>query len=127
MRQPKLKKCVKEAWVKALRSGKYKQARGRLRNQRGGYCCLGVLCDLSQKELNISWRKCGFNERQFHFGGAFGTLPASVQKWAFTAKSYAYCDISNPVSKREDTKLSNLNDHLKLTFRQIAKIIERDF
>lgn len=33
-------------WVKALRSGKYKQARGALRNDNA-YCCLGVACDLS--------------------------------------------------------------------------------
>ena len=40
-------------WIAALRSGQYKQARGSLRRTVGdfgedtGYCCLGVLCDLS--------------------------------------------------------------------------------
>ena len=33
----------KERWVKALRSGKYKQGKGRLYDGRK-YCCLGVLC-----------------------------------------------------------------------------------
>lgn len=34
-------------WVKALRSGQYKQGRGYLRSYRDQYCCLGVACDLS--------------------------------------------------------------------------------
>ncbi len=34
-------------WVEALRSGKYVQGRGGLRdNKNNTYCCLGVLCDL---------------------------------------------------------------------------------
>lgn len=35
----------KQMWVRALRSGKYKQATGALRNE-DGFCCLGVLCDV---------------------------------------------------------------------------------
>lgn len=39
---------IKENWVKALRSGKYRQGKGRLR--KGNlFCCLGVLCDLHDK------------------------------------------------------------------------------
>lgn len=38
-------KNLKERWVKALRSGKYEQARGCLRDD-SGYCCLGVLLDV---------------------------------------------------------------------------------
>lgn len=46
---------VKAKWVAALRSGKYKQARGRLRkiNAKTGearHCCLGVLCELYVEE-----------------------------------------------------------------------------
>ena len=36
---------LKAAWLKALREGKYQQARQRLRCGNG-FCCLGVLCDL---------------------------------------------------------------------------------
>jgi hypothetical protein len=35
-----------EEWIVALRSGKYQQAKDRLRTD-GGYCCLGVLCDIT--------------------------------------------------------------------------------
>lgn len=45
----KLPKKIKNAWVKALRSGKYKQ--GEMKLIQGGktnkkYCCLGVLCEI---------------------------------------------------------------------------------
>ena len=49
---------IKERWVKALRSGKYKQGKGWLRKSSGPkkkseFCCLGVLCDLAVKSKII--------------------------------------------------------------------------
>lgn len=35
---------IKKAWIAALRSGRYKQGRGFLKNPDGARCCLGVLC-----------------------------------------------------------------------------------
>lgn len=56
---------VKAKWIKALRSGKYKQGEGQLRNTRdvGGvdptFCCLGVLCEIDPKvffdSANTAW------------------------------------------------------------------------
>lgn len=47
---------VKTLWVQALRSGEYPQGKGRLNRthsltdmQPTGYCCLGVLCDVYNK------------------------------------------------------------------------------
>jgi hypothetical protein len=42
---------VQKDWIKALLSGKYKQAKGQLRKLDSrdnvkGYCCLGVACDI---------------------------------------------------------------------------------
>lgn len=45
-------------WIKALGSGKYKQARGTLvvreldgiNEEEDAFCCLGVACDLARKE-----------------------------------------------------------------------------
>lgn len=36
---------LKAKWVAALRSGKYQQTTGQLRNEKG-FCCLGVLLDV---------------------------------------------------------------------------------
>ncbi len=41
----------RDKWVKALRSGEYKQETGMLGSQEeGGFCCLGVACHLAVKE-----------------------------------------------------------------------------
>lgn len=40
-----LKADVKRKWVKALRSGKYKQGNYTLHNTQEEYCCLGVFCE----------------------------------------------------------------------------------
>lgn len=37
----------RKKWLRALRSGKYKQARSNLRDGNR-FCCLGVACDLSK-------------------------------------------------------------------------------
>lgn len=44
-----------KAWVKALRSGDYKQGRGKLRDG-SLFCCLGVACDLAIKAGLVSER-----------------------------------------------------------------------
>ena len=41
-------KKLKAKWVKALRSGEYKQANGALRDG-SGFCCLGVLLNESER------------------------------------------------------------------------------
>lgn len=41
---------LKKEWVSALRSGKFAQVQGKLKNRVNGgygYCCLGVLCEIS--------------------------------------------------------------------------------
>jgi hypothetical protein len=64
-------KQIYKRWLAALRSGKYKQSRGRLRECRYsylngdfdtavvsevyGYCCLGVLQDLAVKDGGPGW------------------------------------------------------------------------
>lgn len=65
MKYPKLPKSFKTRWVKALRSGKYKQGRYYLFTSydEEQYCCLGVACKvqkatLPQEELRfIEFRK----------------------------------------------------------------------
>jgi hypothetical protein len=50
---------IKAKWVAALRSGEYKQGRGRLKFRREGsdeaeFCCLGVLCDILDKDNTLT-------------------------------------------------------------------------
>jgi hypothetical protein len=48
-----MNKKVKTKWLEALRSGKYKQGKARLKRE-GKYCCLGVLCDISNLRTWVS-------------------------------------------------------------------------
>lgn len=41
---PKMKVGPKRIWLAALRSRKYRRAKGQLGNDKLGFCCLGVLC-----------------------------------------------------------------------------------
>lgn len=54
-----MNKRIMKKWVKALKSGKYKQGEGALKNRAGGYCCLGVLTCLYNKEKNARIRLVG--------------------------------------------------------------------
>jgi len=57
MDKMKMKKAVKKRWVKALRSGKYRQGEFKLcTRHKGGskFCCLGVL---AHEELDAEWER----------------------------------------------------------------------
>ncbi len=47
----KVDKKLKAKWVTALRSGKYTQGKGVLKDCNGSYCCLGVLCHVAGKRI----------------------------------------------------------------------------
>lgn len=53
-----MNKKIKNKWVKALRSGKYKQGTEALKITHDGdgeaaFCCLGVLCDIVGDKVSI--------------------------------------------------------------------------
>ena len=104
-----MNKQVKTAWLKALRSGEYKQARGQLK-VGDAYCCLGVVSDLAVKARVID-----------SFDGSAGGLCSEVIEWAGL-------DDELPAV----TYLSALNDGQAAgsikpqSFKQIARYIERD-
>lgn len=75
-----MRKSVKDKWVAALKSGKYKHARGCL-NDGSGYCCLGVLCEVFIAEgnvLNVGTDDSGFvaYNKEAHYP------PDEVLRWA---------------------------------------------
>lgn len=92
-------------WVVALRSGTYKQGRGRLRNANGEYCCLGVLCEISP---DVTWNGDAYVDKEGHGHRLF---PPTVILSRLHLKEM-YLD------------LSNMNDWLKYDFNQIADEVE---
>lgn len=80
-------------WIEALRSGEYKQGRGRLED-RAGYCCLGVACKLFAP--NYTTGPDGF---------LVGTIP-----WSTDGASKWLAYISGDFYEKVGVSLSILND-----------------
>src|SRR5688572_29009191 len=66
-----MKKRIKKLWIEALKSGEYSQGKGRLRRQDScfdtdsivdSYCCLGVLCDVLEKNKIFEKKKFKFKD-----------------------------------------------------------------
>jgi hypothetical protein len=121
-----MNKAIKRRWVKALRSGEYKQTKGALRAD-SGYCCLGVLCDLAEKEgIVVSEHKYGHADGMIGYrhpdhpaGGHLeaGVLPQAVREWAGLSQD-------NPEIK--GTALSAWNDQFEAPFATIARLVEEE-
>lgn len=116
-KQKFMKKSIKTKWLKALRSGKYKQGIGRL-NKDGKMCCLGVLCDLYTKEKGIKWIESPLERGAFVIQDHVALPPISVQKWSGL---YNYQQVRNS----KPTNLYILNDKEMKSFKQIANLIEK--
>lgn len=132
-----MKSRVAEKWVKALRSGKYKQGKNVLKyKSRNGtlrHCCLGVLCELYQKEHKAkmaSGPTPPFDQQErdidipagakcYHFSSRDVALPASVIRWAGMDSD----DGSFKDHRGYRTSLATLNDDGD-SFKKIAEVIE---
>jgi hypothetical protein len=127
-----LKPAVKEAWVAALRSGDYKQTKYELQD-KDGFCCLGVLCDVYAKQ-NPNGQWCApeaRGDREFTNGDETtgNVLPKFVVAWAFQDPTTQLggggmlpnrVDVGDGV---EFTALYELNDTANYDFEQIADVI----
>jgi hypothetical protein len=121
-----VKKNIMQKWVKALRSGEYRQTAGALRRPHEdggyGYCCLGVLCDLYRKEKKKGWTadladpppSAGFPENE---------VPSvKVCKWAGLSAKNPSVDFDD-----DEASLAALNDDRGFSFAQIANVIEENY
>ena len=120
-----LKSDIKARWVAALRSGKYKQGIGALRDTDDTYCCLGVLCDIVKDEVGGEWES--ISEKLTHYNFVTPTaahsalLPDSVETYVgletgdVIIVSLAPSHISRPVTAWNDEGR---------TFAEIADAIE---
>lgn len=69
----KLDPDFKATWLKALRSNRYQQTKGTLRQkfEKGyGYCCLGVACNLvgNGKGWHVADNSSGYGAKRFGWG-----------------------------------------------------------
>lgn len=118
-----LSPAVKRKWLAALRSGKYKQTTGALYDSTNdGFCCLGVLCHIEGADKE----DLRFSGQPADVGMFTDALLSYHEMTTEQANKYSTESFSFSVKyKRKLTPLSVLNDERKLTFKQIANIIER--
>ena len=120
-----MKKEIADKWIKALRSGQYKQGLNYLNENNTNFCCLGVLCEIALSEgLNIS--KVGKLKCQpapeesyiYEYNGDMQNLHISIIVWG---------DMHIDKSINEHTcigELISMNDNQGCSFEEIAKFIE---
>ncbi len=75
-----INKEVIKRWIKALRSGDYKQIIGTLRHD-DKFCATGVLCDLHAKEYGIEWKIREMLRSDLYFSASTWP-PDEVLRWA---------------------------------------------
>lgn len=107
----KLPTAFKFKWVKALRSGKYKQGATELYNKTDNtYCCLGVagvLCGIKENDLS--------NEGVFEEASFDRDILKKIPKIL----------VSGEDGNRLVSKLIDMNDSGKHSFNRIAAYIDR--
>ena len=112
-------------WVKALRSGKYKQGDTVLFNRKEkSYCCLGVLCvTAGLKPVKTKIDK----ETVDMFEGTWAVAPPRAMDFVgLVSAGGAFQDVSKAYGQDFTNALWQLNDIAKLSFEEIADIIEAE-
>lgn len=112
----------RQKWIDALRSGKYKQGRGTLKDG-DSFCCLGVLCDVYAKTRRYN----GWDSHGTFFDKSFANnsdvdLITPVMDWVGMTNSGG----TYYTKKGKGNSLMGLNDESKLSFKQIANVIEKE-
>lgn len=125
----RMPQAVKERWISALRSGKYKQGKGSLLDDTGGYCCLGVLVKelegkldkLSDLAGNVRYERMPSME----FLAKHGIEPSRHTTFLDVGdKEYADSDCFEVVAENVTATLPELNDDWNYNFVKISNIIE---
>lgn len=132
---------IKEKWVEALRSGDYEQGTGALRqkNERTGtetFCCLGVLCDIVEDEIDGEWKEWSDVTYEFIAGPdtkwdhMTEVLPNPVRDYAGLNDNEPSVRVPDVTGDRTlSAVVTELNDGLgefsQHSFDEIADAIER--
>lgn len=127
----KLDPELKQRWVSALRSGKYHQGHGCLRDIDNNYCCLGVLADLIDPEAWSYTPEYALNSFKTNLRNFTNSRNVPKFKWNPTnsedptliecSNKYLITDIIPTDIQRA---LAIKNDFHMLSFLEIADYIE---
>jgi hypothetical protein len=134
-----MNKTIATKWVKALRSGKYKQGEAylcQITNKGKKHCCLGVLTEMYQAEQKAKKKKvlpakvgkiyhdATFDVVKYGSGEcAAEELPVAVKRWAGMGGRLGEFDVE---SDGYFGSLSHMNDD-GCSFKKIANFIEKNY
>jgi hypothetical protein len=117
-----MKREIKEKWLQALRSKKYKQARlslkRRLDDGSYGYCCLGVLAEV-----------CGLDDWKtikYENGSEDDKIALMYEGSKFYGGLPDRCLEQISMRLDEARMLANMNDFSEMSFEEIANVIEQE-
>ena len=123
-------KSNRKKWIDALRSGNYQQTTDGYLHLDGKYCCLGVLCDVYEKETGRKVEatiSLPTGPETFGFKYDFETLETfpQVMEWVGLRNRIGLYDEVDEVDENGQCSLSHKNDY-GFSFEEIAEIIERE-
>lgn len=104
-----MKKNVADKWVAALRSGKYRQGRGRLYDGER-FCAIGVLHELFRRDQKIS-------KKEFWSDPSDSDAAWFVSHWAGCRADFAYAP----------NRFISVDNDRGAEFEVIANIIEENY
>jgi hypothetical protein len=102
---------IKEKWVKALRSGEFKQIQNRLGCLNHGMCCLGVLTHIQGVDLT------GYYESYDEYDGEY------KDEWAY--KEEPPTEYMAGITTDQSLILMDMNDEQRKSFVEIADYVEK--
>lgn len=113
-------------WIARLRSGRYKQGIGYLR-EKGKFCCLGVGCDVLADEGLGEWSKGDIDAFVYSGSGdaSMERLPSGVPELFDLSDQEGELPFRDRCGQR--VYLTFMNDVYDCTFDQIADVIEYFF
>ena len=116
---PKMKPEAKEAWLKALRSGDYRQGTYTLRTADDRFCCLGVFAEINSAPWYLPY--------SYNFDGE-----VALYQWPSTVDLNWFKNFFNETDKSDETfrglqeALIQMNDFKRWSFIDIANWIEKN-
>jgi hypothetical protein len=128
-----MRKEIADRWVCALRSGRYLQTRSFFLNDSSGYCCLGVLCDMSKLGTWKDYSSVNASPVLSYVtdeNGSCKMLPEDVKVWAGMRSSNGDLEgteqVLPPGIMIPWLSLAGANDQ-GADFNDIADLIERNW
>ena len=153
-RPPKMKASWKRAWLKALRSGQYAQARGILskplpsqallnagfdadhhdtpeasRGAEEGFCCLGVLCEAGFYDRRLAGSECilGAMERKSQKGSRRPYFLEWMFRFPETKKPGGRTEVAVASLPARLLNIIGLDTHAESSLIEMNDVLEADF